>query len=168
MDARSQVEELLKEVGPSLPPEVVKMCEALNRQGKWDLALDHCRYHLKSSGVVVSERASVLLASCTTSQGSKRSAETEKKNRIAAALSVAIASIGIFLVSEFLSFSAVFGFCINVPGIDHCGGHNAVGLIGLIAFSLGVIVSWLLIARMKKRSKISVVETKSVKDAYKR
>ena len=165
VDAQSQFRELLKEVTPLLPAAVAMTCEGLSDHGKWDLALSHCRYHLQSSDAVLSERGSALLAVCIASQDAKVRAEAEKRNRITAALSFAIASIGIFLLSELLSFSAVYSFCVYVPGVDNCGGHDNAGMLWLISFVIGIVATWVGVFRMRRRPKANTMAVQDANDA---
>ena len=65
------------------------------------------------------------------------------------ALAISIGFTTVFLVCQLLAFVAVFGFCINGPGIDHCGGHDKVGDIVLFALLLGSIFAWRVVVRIK-------------------
>lgn len=46
MDESTQLSLLLSAVSKTLPREVLHTCESLNSHGEWEMALDHCVFHL--------------------------------------------------------------------------------------------------------------------------
>jgi hypothetical protein len=46
MDKPTQLSLLLSKVRETLPAEVFRTCESLNGHGEWEMALDHCVFHL--------------------------------------------------------------------------------------------------------------------------
>jgi len=61
-DEQHQFNEMLDSVRAVLPGSVVATCESLNTHGEWEMALSHCKAHLK--GYQISERAASLVAAC--------------------------------------------------------------------------------------------------------
>lgn len=46
MDEPTRLSLLLSKVRETLPAEVFQTCQSLNEHGEWEMALDHCVFHL--------------------------------------------------------------------------------------------------------------------------
>ena len=46
MDEPTQLSLLLSKVSEKLPAEVFRTCDSLNEHGEWEMAFDHCVFHL--------------------------------------------------------------------------------------------------------------------------
>jgi hypothetical protein len=56
--------EVINEVRNLLPSSVITTCESLNGHGEWEIALNHCLYHLKASDIQLSTHAKQLIEAC--------------------------------------------------------------------------------------------------------
>lgn len=60
-------------------------------------------------------------------------------------------SLFAFLICEVVALLTVIGVCTVVPGISNCGGHDKSGLVWLFALVLGMVLTWLVLARVEWR-----------------